>query len=308
MKKISVQAFAKINLSIDVKGVLANGYHIVEMVMQQISLCDNVHISWKETDEDIFEINLSSGRDDLPDDSGNLAYRAAALMGELYPHNGKVTIEIEKNIPVAAGLAGGSSNCAAVIHGLNHLWGLGLSINELNEIGAKLGADVSFCSMGQAAASDSLKATFADDPMASHCALATGTGTELIPLKGLEAHIALSKPDLAVSTAEVYKGIDSISIPARPDNQALILALKEQNTENIYANMINVLENYTLVMYPNVMYTKDKMHDLNSNRPVLMSGSGPTVFAVCETAEQAEHIREQLKNVNRESYRVKTTR
>ena len=307
MKSMCVQAFAKVNLSIDVKGVLDNGYHIVEMVMQQISLHDDVFAEWDESTPGPLEIRLTTTRDDLPCDERNLAYRAAALMNELYPHEGTVKIHIDKRIPVAAGMAGGSSNCAAVIHALNALWELGLDVSELNSIGARLGSDVPFCIMGQAAASENLRDTFAGDPLACHCALATGTGTELEPLEGLHACIALSKPDIAVSTAEVYQGMDSLEIPERPDNDALIIALKEHDLEKICQNMVNVLENYTLMMYPNVVYTKDKMQESALAKHVLMSGSGPTVFAVCESEELADELRDVMLEVNTESYSVKTT-
>ena len=307
MKRINVQAFAKVNLSIDVKGVLENGYHIVEMVMQQISLHDEVDVSWEpEADKDL-EIRLTTTREDLPCDEGNLAYRAAALMNELYPHEGTISIHIDKRIPVAAGMAGGSSNCAAVIHGLNALWGLGLDVAALDQIGARLGSDVPFCIMGQAAASENLRDTFARDRLACHCALATGTGTDLEPLEGLHAYIALSKPDIAVSTAEVYKGMDTLTIDRRPDNQALIFALKEHAQKKIYANMVNVLENYTLKVYSTVVYTKDKMQETGLAQHVLMSGSGPTVFAICEDKEHADALRDVMLDINAESFSVRTT-
>ncbi|MDO4393090.1 MAG: 4-(cytidine 5'-diphospho)-2-C-methyl-D-erythritol kinase [Bacillota bacterium] len=305
---ITIQAFAKINLSLDVKGVLDNGYHIVEMVMQQISLHDNVTLTRSSGDGSL-EISLTSTREDLPVDSSNLAYKAAALMAEKFPEiRGTLNIHIDKHIPVAAGMAGGSSNCAAVIHGINQLWNLNLTVAQMNELGAMLGSDVPFCIMGQAAASDNLRDNFAKDEMACHCALATGTGTDLIPLPGLKAYIALSKPSIAVSTAEVYKGIDNEIISIHPDNQALIEGLRNENMEDVHSNMINVLENYTLKVYPSVMYAKDMISTLYSNGPVLMSGSGPTVFAVCSTKEEADGICHAMLPVNKESFSVYTTR
>lgn len=305
---ITIQSFAKVNLSLDVKGVLDNGYHIVEMVMQQISLHDDVILTWTEGSAPL-NITLTTTRSDLPNDTGNLAYRAAQLMSDTYPEiGGTLDIHIDKRIPVAAGMAGGSSNCAAVIHGINQLWDLGLSVSQMNDLGATLGSDVPFCVMGQAAASPSIRTFFADDPMACHCALAAGTGTDLIPVIGLDCCIALTKPPIAVSTAEVYKGIDDMQITEHPDNQALISALEEHRPDDIYANMINVLENYTLKVYPSVMYAKDKIKSLYSNGPVLMSGSGPTVFAVCPTAEEADRICAAMLAINEESYSVHTTK
>ena len=308
MQSITVQAFAKVNLSLDVKGVLDNGYHIVEMVMQQISLHDDITMTWEPNSTSDFEIRLTTTRGDLPNDQGNLAYRAAMLMNEDYPQGGgTMRIHIEKHIPVAAGMAGGSSNCAAVLHGINQLWDLGLDVATLCTQGAKLGSDVPFCVMGQAAASESLKDNFADDPLACHCALATGTGTDMKPIRGLDAYIALSKPPIAVSTAEVYQGIDKFEITRRPDNEALINALEEQHSLEIFNNMVNVLENYTLMMYPSVVYTKDTMKNMKAAGPTLMSGSGPTVYTICGSAEEADAIRDRMLSINEESYSVRTT-
>lgn len=326
MKEITVKAYAKINLSLDVKGVLDNGYHIVEMVMQQISLHDDIKVVWtpstdisenrcdtigNEMDDTGVVIKLNTTRGDLPNDSGNLAYRAAQLMIEEFPDawapGGELNIFIDKHIPVAAGMAGGSSNCAAVLHGINQLWGLGLGVANLCKLGAKLGSDVPFCVMGQAAACEALAESLGDDPLACHCALATGTGTDLMPLPGLDAFIALSKPPIAVSTAEVYKGMDELNIPVHPNNDELILGLKEQHKDKIYKNMVNVLENYTLKVYPNVVYTKDTIQKLAPSGPTLMSGSGPTVFAICGSAEEADAIAEKMLSVNEESFSVHTT-
>ena len=157
MKRIHVKSYAKINLSLDVLRRLENGYHEVEMVMQQILLHDEVDVKWKESDEP-FRIVLQTNRPYLPVDERNLAYKAAQLMHEQYGEGrtGSLRIDIKKRIPVAAGLAGGSGNGAAVIHGLNSLWNLGLDVSSLNQIGSKLGSDVPFCIMGQAKMNRSL--------------------------------------------------------------------------------------------------------------------------------------------------------
>lgn len=311
MNSITIKSFAKINLTLDVLGVLPNGYHEVEMIMQQISLCDEVTVSWKEVaGSTTTVIKLSVSRKDLPADESNLAHKAAALMiqnfGDL--HRGTVNIDIVKNIPIAAGLAGGSSNCAAVIHAVNKLWNLKLSLKELCLLGARLGSDVPFCIMGQAAADDSLKKDFADDYLSCHCALAYGTGTDLKPLKGLKSYIALSKPDINISTAEVYKGIDSEVISIRPNNAEVINALAENNYNVLQKNMINVLENFTLKSYPSVMYTKNMMSDLCNLGYALMSGSGPSVFCLCENAEEAKKICTEMIKINKESFWAETTR
>ncbi len=309
---INLKSYAKINLSLDVKGVTEEGMHIVEMVMQQILLCDEVAMKWTpgaEAETGDLEVSLKTNRRFLPTDERNLAYKAALVMREIYGGDlaGKLEINIRKRIPVAAGLAGGSGNGAAVVHGLNVLWGLDLSLKELCEAGARLGSDVPFCVMGQAAESAALKDRFAGDPLASHCALATGTGTDLEPLKGLESHLVLSKPPVSVSTAKVYQGIDNIEIPERPDNAELIEGLKTRDSARIEKNMVNVLENYTLKEYPTVVYTKNKMQELCAGRAVLMSGSGPSVYGLAESIKQSREICAEMAKINRESFWTRTT-
>ena len=318
MNSITLKAFAKINLTLDVLGKLPNGFHQVEMIMQQISLHDEVFISYEEVSEDSrpntdekFLIKLSTNRSYLPVDSRNLAYKAAQLMIKNFGHSaesGKFTININQTIPVAAGLAGGSSNCAAVIHGINKLWNLKLTLGQLCSLGSGLGSDVPFCIMGQSAADDILKEDFKYDSLSCHCALASGTGTDLKPLKGLESYVVLSKPPISVSTAEVYKGIDSEDIAVRPDNEAMISAIKENNYKVVDKNMVNVLENFTLKRYPKVVYTKNKMSDLYNLGCSIMSGSGPTVFCLCQDAAKAENLCSEMLKINKESFWAETTR
>ena len=352
MKKIQLHAYAKINLTLDVTGKRPNGYHDVEMIMQQISLCDEVTVSWEagsvrrgkpgqtvESDPAGIQIQLTVSRPDLPADSSNLAWKAAEEMIAEFggpaggssktatgtdaadgsskaaagtdAADGVLTIDIQKQIPMAAGLAGGSSNCAAVLHAINQLWELNLSVKELCRIGARLGSDVPFCIMGQAAAEEALQESFADDPDACHCALATGTGTDLKPLTGLDSFIVLSKPAIGVSTAEVYRGIDNEGIPRHPDNNAVISAICENNYKVLEKKMVNVLENFALKRYPIIVYTKNIMSDLcqSAGIPncVMMSGSGPTVFCLCEELSKAQQICEVMKSRNPESFVAKTT-
>ena len=314
MKKVSINAYAKINLCLDVRDAMKNGFHEVAMIMQQIGLCDRLSLSWDDLQEEgsssdgSIGISLSTDRRDLPVDEGNLAYRAAREMIEEYGDGlrGRISIHIEKNIPMAAGLAGGSSDCAAVIHGINLLWGLGLDVAALCRIGARLGSDVPFCIMGQAAADPALKETFEDDPGKGHCAMATGRGTDLRPIKGLEGWVVLSKPDISVSTKEAYDGIDGMHINKRPDPDEMERALREHNRDLIVKNMVNVLENFTLKRYPVVVYTKDKMQEM-CKTPPLMSGSGPTVFCLCDTEEEGADICRVMKTINGESFLTETT-
>lgn len=310
--EITLNAFAKINLTLDVLGIRSDGFHEVEMIMQQISLCDKVTVGWQPmTDAEGVYINLDTDRSDIPSGPGNLAFKAALLMADMYGKNkrGQISVDIKKSIPAAAGLAGGSSDCAAVIHALNVLWELELSISELCRAGARLGSDVPFCIVGQAAANHLLKPMFAGDPLVCHCALASGRGTELEPIRpGLKSYIVLSKPSISVSTAEVYTGIDSMSVFFHPDNRKIIEALKQNNNKVVGENMVNVLENFTLKRYPVIVYTKNKMCDLCSSGAVLMSGSGPTVFCLCESQAEAQHICCEMLKVNEESFAVETTR
>ena len=309
MKQIRLKSYGKINLSLDVLGKLENGYHEVEMVMQQILLHDDVVVKWLAQQElrDSIEVELSTNKPYLPKDQRNLAYKAALLMIELYGQNrrGKLRIDIKKRLPVAAGLAGGSGNGAAVVHAINYLWDLRLSVAELCSIGSKLGSDVPFSIMGQAKANPDLG--LERDPLATHCAVATGTGTELRPITGLKSHLLLSKPPIGVSTAEVYQGLDPNRIEKRPNTEELVQALKRDDIKIIRKNMINVLENFTLTRYPSVMYTKNNVERLFDEKAVLMSGSGPTIFALCKTRAEAQRAYEELKEYNKETFWTRTT-
>ena len=309
MDRIELKSYAKINLCIDVKGVLEGGFHEVEMVMQQILLCDDISVGWERGANQELEIALKTNRRYLPVDERNLAYKAALLMKEQFGGSigGRLTINIKKRIPVAAGLAGGSGNGAAVLHAVNRLWKLDCSLVQLCETGALLGSDVPFCVMGQAAENRPLRTVFDGDPLVCHCALATGRGTELRPLKGLKQHLVLSKPPISVSTAEVYKGIDSLEIPSRPDAAEMIEGLAQENLDLVKKNMINVLENFTLKQYPIVVYTKNNIQNACDPQAVLMSGSGPTVFGLCDGVGHSKAVCEKLKKINDESFWTRTT-
>lgn len=316
MKRIQLKAFGKINLCLDVLKRLDNGYHQLEMVMQQILLHDDVAVKWTEAldkgqagkEDAPVVIRVSTNKPWLPRDERNLAYKAAALMTEHYgkEKRGEIRIDIKKRIPVAAGLAGGSSNGAAVLHALNILWNLGLNVQQLCTLGSSLGSDIPFSIMGQAKANPELG--LSKDRLAAHCALATGTGTELKPLPcGLKSYLMLTKPPIGVSTAEVYGGLDLESIKIHPDAGEMLRALREKNYKKIQKNMINVLENFTLTRYPNVMYTKNKAAELLGEEAVLMSGSGPTIFGLCRSRIEAQQACEQLKQYNKETFWTRTT-
>lgn len=314
MREIKIHSFAKINLSIDVGQVMESGMHPVDMVMQQLSFHDDVKIRYTripgKAPGDI-EIVISTNRYYIPVDERNLAYKAAALMAAEFKERaagGKVEIDIFKRIPVAAGLAGGSGNGAAVLHGLNVLWNLQLSLEELCSLGARLGSDVPFCVMGQAGYNFCLPKKIRKDRMAVSCARATGTGTSLEPLQGLRKPVVIAKPSIGVSTKEVYTGIDACEIKERPDNDLLVKALNDKDFELIYAQCVNVLECYTLNAYPQVRELKAQLLQNEKAEKVLMSGSGPTVFAMFNTISDAKTACEELRRQGYEAYWTKTTR
>lgn len=311
-KKITLRSFAKINLSIDVINKLPNGYHNVDMVMQQVALHDKVTVEW--TAADLWSIEMTTNRKYLPTDERNLAYQGAQRIiaytekTEGNKNRGNIKIKIEKRIPVAAGLAGGSGNCAVVMLALNHIWKLGLNVEQLCQIGESMGADVPFCIMGCARSNKLLGEKMNNDPLATSCARAQGIGTELEPIKqGLDALVVLTKPSIKVSTKEVYSNLDLKNIETRPNNDELIEGLKENNLYKVAKNMINVLEIYTIKRYPIVMYTKNKASEAGSPLKVLMSGSGPTVFAIYTNKFKAKSAVDYLKRENRDTFLTRTT-
>ena len=343
MKEIRIQSFAKINLSIDVTGVTGDGMHLVDMVMHQLSFHDDVTVRFEggargerdrrdgrgERDgrkeqrgrpdrgrggskvDGTFEIEVATNRYYLPTDERNLAYKAASLMVQRYGRRiggGKIRINIFKRIPVAAGLAGGSGNGAAVLHAMNQLWRLNLSLLQLCRLGAELGSDVPFCVMGQAGYNFELPRRIRRHPLAVSCARATGTGTELSPLTGIKKPVVIAKPAMGVSTREVYSGIDRCQIEERPDNDLLVKGLEERNYKLIYGQCINVLERYTLEAYPQVAALKEKMLQGGRAEKVLMSGSGPTVFGIYNSISDAKAVCAVLRREGYEAYWTRTTK
>lgn len=308
--EITIQAYAKINLSIDVLGKRPDGYHEVLMVMQQVDLYDTVRISWHAesigTEDQSIRISLAANLSYLPVDSRNIAYKAAEWMAGRYGggRSGRILIDIEKRIPVAAGLAGGSADCAAVLHALNKLWELELDLAALMKAGAELGADVPFCLTGQAALNESLG--LARDPMAGTCAIASGIGEKLEPVTPLRSWVLLSKPSISLSTAQVYGGLRLQEITERPNTAELAEGLREGNLYKISKNMTNVLENYSLKEYPTIVYTKNKIVQEGKAYKALMSGSGPTVFGLFTSKRKGTAAFMKLKALNKETFLVKT--
>lgn len=328
MREIRIQSFAKINLSIDVTGVADDGMHLVDMIMHQLSFHDDVTVRFEGSARreksgrqeqgrgsaktaGAFDIEVTTNRYYLPTDERNLAYKAADLMARRYGRRvcgGKIQIDIFKRIPVAAGLAGGSGNGAAVLHALNQIWRLNLSLPQLCRIGAELGSDVPFCVMGQAGGNFDLPRKIRRHPLAVSCARASGTGTELTPLPAIRKPVVIAKPAMGVSTREVYSGIDRCRIEARPDNERLIKGLEDRDYGLIYSQCINVLEAYTLKAYPRVAALKEKMEQGGRAEMVLMSGSGPTVFGIYNSISDAKAVCTALRRCGYEAYWTRTTK
>lgn len=306
MRTVTIRSYAKINLSLDVKERQENGFHDVDMIMQSLAFCDDVRVDFVPSDREGLRISLSPGSAELPADAGNIAYRAAVLMAEKAGDRiaGDLGITITKRVPIAAGLAGGSGNGAAVVHALNILWDLSLSLEEICAVCAELGSDVPFSAVCQAAVNPEMPEYLQKDPAAAVCVRATGRGTIMKNVRGLDAPVVIAGPKLSVSTAEVYRGFDKCEVPERPDNDALEADMNAGFSGD-FSQFINVLELYTLKAYPQVAELKSVMSRMGG-LVTLMSGSGPTVFSVFESNEQAASAREQLAALGYTAYQTRT--
>ena len=272
MASMELLAYAKINLSLDVIRKRDDGYHELEMIMQSIELHDIVHIETAAVG-----ISVSSDSKWVPSDMDNIAGKAALLITGKYGIKDGLKIYIKKNIPVAAGLAGGSTNAAVVLKGINDLFSLGMGNTELMAMGKQIGADVPFC-------------------MAGGTMLAEGTGEKLTALAGFSGvNLVLLKPKIGVSTAWVYKNLDVGKIVNRPDTQMLISALAKADVGKVAVNMKNVLEGVTIPKYKVVQEAKDRLVKLGSSGS-MMSGSGPAVFGIFTDRRKAEQAYEAAED------------
>lgn len=269
---IELRSHAKINLGLDVLGRRENGYHDVRMVMQTVFLYDTVKME-KTEEEGIF---VSTNLFYLPNDKNNLAYRAAELLREEFQLKGGIRITLQKRIPVSAGLAGGSSNAAAVLVGMNIMYDLGLSTKALMERGVTLGADVPYCIM-------------------RGTVLAEGIGEILTPVAPMpKAYVLLAKPGINVSTPKVYQKLDELTIVEHPDIDGVLEGLQEQDLHKVASSMGNVLEQVTISKYPVIAKIKEEMLAAGALN-AMMSGSGPTVFGIFEKKADAWKAKEALK-------------
>jgi 4-diphosphocytidyl-2-C-methyl-D-erythritol kinase len=266
-----VKAPAKINLSLDVLHQRPDGYHEVQMIMTTIDLADRLELI--NLDEDM--IHIYSHNRFVPDDNRNLAYQAASLLKKQLNLKKGVEIAITKAIPVSAGLAGGSSDAAATLRGLNKLWGLGLSINDLANIGSEIGSDVSFCVYGGTA-------------------LAKGRGEKIERISPPpHCWVILAKPSIGVSTSDIYQDLE-VSTLHHPDIDGMVNAIKNEDYHGICERVGNVLESVTLKSYPEVAKIKEQMKRFGADA-VLMSGSGPTVFGLVQHDSRMQRVYNGLR-------------
>lgn len=273
-KTLRVRAHAKINLYLDVVGKREDGYHNLETVFHSIGLHDEVLLRERSK----MGITVHCDHPDVPSDSRNLAYRAAQSLSDVVDGFGGLEIQIHKQIPVAAGLAGGSANAAAVLHGVNELYKLGVSENALMEIGAQLGADVPFCLHGGAA-------------------FGTGIGNILTPLPMLsEVPLILVNTGTAISTADIFKNLD-ISLTKQKNESIIIKTCVEKNDlVGIGKNLYNLLEVPAFFKHPELAVLKAQLSTQMGCYGALMSGSGATLFALMENITAAQLCESFFKN------------
>ncbi|UOF91808.1 4-(cytidine 5'-diphospho)-2-C-methyl-D-erythritol kinase [Fodinisporobacter ferrooxydans] len=279
MRLLIEKAKAKINLTLDVKYKRSDGYHEVEMIMQTVDLYDRLVFQERERDEIVLTCNMPY----IPLDDRNLVYRAAELIKREFAIHKGIHVHIEKKIPVAAGLAGGSSDAAATLRGLNQLWQLGATYEELENVGASIGSDVPFCIRGGTA-------------------VARGRGEilEHLPIQP-NFWVILAKLPISVSTAEVYRKLNIQSIADHPSAIGMIHALKSGDIQQISGCLGNVLESVTFEMHPEVAVLKNQF--LKFGAPgVLMSGSGPTVFAITDREAKAVRIYHAIRGYSRDVF------
>lgn len=275
------KAPAKINLSLDVLGKRDDGYHEVEMIMTTIDLSDRIELYPLKNDNII--VSLESRY--VPNDERNLAFKAASAFKSMYNITDGVHIKIEKNIPVSAGLGGGSSDAAAVLRGLNRLWALNLPVEELAALGATIGSDVPFC-------------------VYNTTALAKGRGERIKRLPAPPScWVILAKPDIGVSTRTIFQRLNTTTI-SHPNTNEMITALEAKSFTGMCNNMGNVLESVTLNLHPQVQQIKEMMQRAGAGG-VLMSGSGPTIYGLVEQQGKAQRVYNGLRGFCQEVYIVR---
>ncbi len=275
MDEMTLKALAKINLGLDVIRRREDGYHEVSMIMQTINMYDQLTI--KKTKDSGVKIHTNLRY--LPVNENNLVYKAAVLLQEEFGIKEGVEVDLSKRIPVAAGMAGGSTDCAAMLYGMNRMFELGLSAKELMTRGAKLGADVPYCIM-------------------RGTALAEGIGEVLTPLPPMvKCAVLIAKPSVSVSTKWVYQNLKLDETTVHPDIKQQIEDIKKKDLAAICRDMGNVLQDVTIPSYPVIGELKEKMIEYGAIGS-MMSGSGPTVFGLFESMDTAKRAKERLRETH----------
>ena len=273
MEKISINAMAKINLGLDVLRRRENGYHDVKMVMQTVNIYDTLEfVKLQES-----KIVVKTDTMELPTDENNLIYKATKLLFEKCGVTQGVEITLTKRIPIAAGMAGGSTDAAAALVGINKLFELNLSMDELKEIGVKIGADVPYCIEGGTALSEGIGEILTKLPDAPDC------------------FVVVAKPEISVSTKYVYENLHANELKYHPDIDGMVEAIQKKDLDGVCKRMENVLETVTETKYPIISELKKILKDAGAENS-LMSGSGPTVFAIFKEEETANKALEIVKN------------
>lgn len=274
IKHLSLKAYGKINLGLDVLRRREDGYHDVRMIMQTVGIFDRVDLIWKEEPGIQVETNLYY----LPTNENNLVYKAAKLLMDEFQVQEGLLIRLRKFIPVAAGMAGGSSDAAAVLFGVNKMFRLGLTTEELMERGVKIGADVPYCILRGTALSEGIGEVLTSLPPVPQC------------------QVLVAKPGINVSTKFVYENLHANDLrqEQHPDIDGMIRAIKAQDLQGIADKLGNVLETVTVKEYPVIQEIKDKMLEFGAIGS-LMSGSGPTVFGLFTNPKAAQQAYEELR-------------
>lgn len=272
MDQMSLRAMGKINLGLDVLGKRDDGYHEVRMIMQSVHVYDRLELT-KTHDR---KITVKTNRSFLPTDENNLVYKAAKLLIDEYGIDEGIEIDLKKYIPVAAGMAGGSSDAAAVLYGMNRMYELGLNEEQLMKHGVKIGADVPFCIM-------------------RGTVLSEGIGEILTPLRSApDCHVVIAKPGISVSTGHVYTAYDAQENVVHPDIDGMIDAINAGDLYALSGKLSNVLETVTGKDYPIIGQIEDYMKE-HGALGAIMSGSGPTVFGLYDDENAARATYEGLE-------------
>lgn len=282
MDQITIRAYGKINLTLDITGKRKDGYHLLEMIMQSVDIYDTIRVKKSESKS----TTIKCSGDHAPSDSSNIAYRAAELIISKYKGSKAVDIDIIKRIPAAAGMAGGSADAAAVIYAMNSLFEMDLNEKELRQTALELGADVPFCLMGGTV-------------------LAKGIGEDLTYLNFMDLDLIVVKPDDAVSTDRIYKNVDISRITRRPDNKKALKAIELNDKKMLMDSMYNVLEPVTQIFVPKISEIEKNLTD-NGAVFAMMTGSGSAVFGIFDDKEKMKAAYSEIKKTYEDTYITKT--